>query len=200
MKQTRKKIAFTLLAIGACLLATSTIVVNWYKWEPVSFPIDLHVGQLESPSFRVNRSTHYLIELEAERALPFEQLNCLLGIDPGLPDPCKETPSPIDLKWSVASSDKSIAEGTSDQEHSGAWGGTINRTIGRFEGEKGKEYRLKIESLKDASVLAPAKPKIIVRVHPIEAKSYNVIAQAVLWVGLAVGIIGLILLMRKSLT
>src|SRR3989344_3542976 len=182
------KAPLLMLSIGIAILGGALVVGYWYKWEPVSFAIDLRSGiTTRSPPFSINLTTNYLIELEVERNLPFEQLNCLLDLDEilGLAK-CQATPSPVDLKWFVYSpSGEQIAQGTSEQEHNGVWGTTISRVIGEFQGKKGNEYLVQVESLKDASILATTNPRITVRTHTIKSKSHYVIAG----VGMAFGIV-----------
>lgn len=191
-----------MLSIGIAILGSSLVIGYWYKWEPVSFAIDLRPGiTTRSPLFSINLTTNYLIELEVERNLPFEQLNCLLGLDEilGLAK-CQTTPSPVDLKWSVVSpSGESVAQGISGHEHRGAWGPTISRIIGEFRGEKGNEYLIQVESLKDASVLAPTNPRVTVRTHTIQSKSHYVIAGVGMAFGFVIAIMGLLWLAVKVL-
>lgn len=195
----RIRLPLIILGAAAALLSGSLLIANWYSWEPSSFPIDLRAGiHSQSPSFRTDLTTTYLIELEVERNIPFEELNCLLGVDPGLPDNCRATPSPVDIKWSVFSTGKLVAKGVSKDQHDGAWGATISRTIGSFQGNKGYEYLVQIESVKDASILAPAKPHITIRVHPIESKGHFVFAQLLVWVASIVAIVGLLWLLKAT--
>src|SRR3989344_3338615 len=189
------KAPLLMLSIGIAILGCSLVVGYWYKWEPVSFAIDLLSGiTTRSPTFSVNLTTNYLIELEVERNLPFEQLNCLLGIGEAVElEKCQATPSPVSLKWSVLSpSDKQVAQGISEQEHGGGWGTTISRTIGSFRGDKGNEYLVQVESLKDASVLAPTNPRITVRAHSMQSKTYYVVAGVGMAFGFVIGIMGLL--------
>ncbi len=197
------KAPLLILSIGIAILGGSLIVGYWYKWEPVSFAVDLRPGiTTRSPPFSVNLTTNYLIELEVERNLPFEQLNCLLGVGEvlGLAK-CQTTPSPVDIKWSAfSSSGKQVAQGTSELEHDGAWSSaTIDRTIGSFRGDKGNEYLVQVESLKDASVLAPTNPRITVRVHPFESKGHYVVAGVGMAFGIVIVIMGLLWLAVKVL-
>jgi hypothetical protein len=169
----RKKLPALSLVIGFVLFGVSQLIGNWYKWTPATFPINL-IGLAKSEPFKINLSTRYLINLEVERLKSFESLNCLIGIHIELPDYCRTISSPVNMKWSVLSSSEKVAEGTSEQEHGGAWGSTIRRTIGRFSGEKGKTYVIQVESLEDASILAPTNPQIVIRADSQAKKDYFV--------------------------
>lgn len=174
-----------LFAIGMVLLFASFIIGNWYRWMPLSFPVDLRGGShQQSSSFKVNLTSNYLIEIEVDRSLPFERSNCLLGIQP-VSEQCSDGPV-VDIRWSVFSLGMQVANGTSDQEHDGSWGSQISRTIGRFRGENGHEYQINIESLNDGSALKDANPRVVVRVHPFESKGYQAVAQVVLWVAFSI--------------
>jgi hypothetical protein len=184
-----------MLSIGIVILGSSLIIGYWYKWEPISFKIDLQAGTISrSPPFDTDLTADYLIELEAERNLPFEQLNCLLGISESIGlEKCHATQSPIDLRWSVfSSSGKQIAQGESNQEKNGVWGPTVSRIIGRFRGEKGNKYLLQVESLKDATMLAPTNPRITVRTHSLESKGHYIVSGIGTAFGAAIAVMGLI--------
>lgn len=197
------KTPLLILSMGIAILGGSLVVGDWYKWKPVSFAIDLRPGvTTRSPLFSVNLTTNYLIELEVERNLPFEQLNCLLGVGEAVDlKKCQTTPSPVDLKWSViTSSGRQVAQGDSELKHDGAWSNTIiGRTIGEFHGEKGGEYIAQVESLRDASVLAIANPRITIRVHSIQSKTHYVVAGVGIWIGVLLASIGLLWLAIKVL-
>ncbi len=194
MRLSSMKLSLMIITIGVSLYGLSLLVSNWYRWTPASFAVDLQSDTSNSSSFRVNLSTEYLIELAVDRSMPLEQLNCLLDVDltpKYREERCRAIPSPVDLKWQVFSSGAVVAEGTSQNQHSGGWGSTVSRTIGRFHGNAGQEYFVRVESLKDASVLASTNPRITVGVHPIESKSYFVTAQLISWLALVVVGVGL---------
>lgn len=197
------KAPLLMLSIGIAILGSALVVGYWYKWEPVSFAIDLRPGiTTRSPLFSINLTTNYLIELEVERNSPFEQLNCLLGVGEAIGlGKCQTTPSPVYLRWSVlSSSGELVAQGVSEHEHDGAWSSTtIDRTIGSFRGDKGNEYLVQVESLKDASVLAPTNPRITVRVHPFESKGHYVVAGVGMAFGFVIAIMGLLWLAVRML-
>lgn len=184
------------LGIGVILFVTSLLTGGWYDWKPARFSVNLQEGiKQRSPTFQVDLTSNYLIEVEAERNMPIEKLNCLLGIASDELEYCRSIMSPIYLKWSVFSSGELVSSGVSDHEHDGAWSSTVSRTIGRFLGEKGKEYIVEVVPLRDTSELEPAKPRIIVRVHPFEYKGYYFFAQLLAWIALLITCIGFILLL-----
>ena len=183
--------ALIILVVGLCALSVALFLRNVYRSEPMSFPFNLRPGTTASPLFRLDANGNYLVELEAERTLPFDQLNCLLGVSPGITEPC-EFASPVDISWRVISRNEIVAKGWSRERASGAWGDRVSRTLGSFPGKKGNEYVLHVESMKDTSELSDANPRIVVRMHPLQTKSYVVIGQSLLWFGVAATLAGLL--------
>ena len=181
------KYTLTALVLGLCALGVSTFLTRSSIWEPLTLPVNLQHETTQSQPFTVGMSADYLVELEADRAVPFEQLNCLLGIDTGTPIQC-EGVSPVELTWQVTSSNPPgiVAEGSSRGRASGAWGDTVSRTMGSFAANKGDEYVLKIVSTQNGSALMPANPRVVVRQHPLQSKGTAVAAQLLFWFGIVV--------------
>jgi hypothetical protein len=93
------------------------------------------------------------------------------------------------------SGSKEIASGASRNERGGGYGPTITKLLGRFQGSPRTPYVLKVASLVDGSALAPANPRIIVEVHPIDYKGYFVVAQLMAMAAMGIAAIGLIWLL-----
>ena len=73
-------IALILFAIT--LLVSGYIVATWNKLRALVLPIPLLPGNVQSAPFQVDQSLSYLIELEVERSVSLNQLQCLLGEQP----------------------------------------------------------------------------------------------------------------------
>ena len=183
--RSQKMYALIALVLGLLGLGTAALLMRGARLQPATFPINLHPGQTESSRFRVDIDADYLIDLEVDRALPFDQLNCMLGISPGTPQAC-ESGSSVDIRWRVTSSNTVVAKGSSQGPASGAWGATVSRTLGSFPGRRSNDYVLQIESLKDSSALSPANPRVAVHVHPMHSKDRLIVAQSLFWVCFAV--------------
>jgi hypothetical protein len=183
------------LILGAALViyGSAFIVLRWYDWRALAVPVDLKPGTITSPEFRVDQKTRYLVELEVERNIPFDELNCLLGESISR-KPCSVKPV-VDIQWTLMSGSKEIASGASRDEKGGGYGPTITKTLGRFEGSPRTPYVLKMASLMDGSALAPANPRIVVQVHPIDYKGHFVIAQLIAMAAMGVAVIGVIWLL-----
>jgi hypothetical protein len=141
-----------------------------------------------SPEFRVDQKTSYLVELEVDRKIPFDELNCLLG-ESISQKPCA-VKSVVDIQWVLMNGFKEIASGTSRNEKGGGYGPTITKTLGRFEGSPRTPYVLQVTSLMDGSALTPAGPRIVVQVHPMNYKGYFVVAQLMAMLAMGIAVIG----------
>lgn len=177
----------------ATLYLSSVSHGDQHKWQPTSFPVDLGVGSTRAAKFRVSLGTTYSIFLEAERTLPFQRLTCLLGVEDSWEERCKAMSSPLKLSWVVTSDGIRVADGNSDKD----WGGmfttkTICRMVGEFAGGAGKTYDIQVTSLRDATALAPANPKITVQVHPSESEPYVKAALFNRIAAIGIGVLGLI--------
>jgi hypothetical protein len=169
------KAPLLILSIGIAILGGSLVIGYWYKWTPASFLVDLRPGITRLPLFRVDLTTDYVIEFEVERNLPFKQLICLLGDkDAIMLKKCEASASLVDFRWRVfPQSGEPVAQGTSAQEDGGAASDRfMSRYIGRFQGEAGKEYRVEVELLKDASLLMSSHPRINVKAHTTAQKEH----------------------------
>src|ERR1700693_5033534 len=78
--------AFSVLAkVGAgfilSALAAMSVWAIWSEtrtWVPVDMPVSLAVGHIRTREFKINQNAFYEMEIEAERNIPFQTLNCLL--------------------------------------------------------------------------------------------------------------------------
>ena len=176
--------------LGAALViyGSAFTVLRWYDWTALSLPIDLKPGMTRSPEFRVDQKTSYLVELEVDRKIPFDELNCLLG-ESISQKPCA-VKSVVDIQWVLMNGFKEIASGTSRNEKGGGYGPTITKTLGRFEGSPRTPYVLQVTSLMDGSALTPAGPRIVVQVHPMNYKGYFVVAQLMAMLAMGIAVIG----------
>lgn len=185
-----KGLRWPALILGAALViyGSAFSVLRWYDWRALTLPVDLKPGTTSSPEFRVDQKTRYLVELEVERNIPFDELNCLLGESTSR-RPCA-VKSVVDIQWTMMSGSKEIASGASRNEKGGGYGPTITKTLGRFEGSPRTPYVLKVASLMDGSALASANPRIVVQVHPMDYKGYFVIAQLMAMGAMGIAVIG----------
>ena len=165
-----------------CLLIAAQVTANWHLWEPVSFGVSLRADRsTDSPKFRIELAAVYQIDLVVDRSLPFEELNCQLGIDPGGAKACQS--SSISASWEIVKEGGVVASGRSGGFGSGSWGAAVSRKIGEFQATAGHDFRMRFVSLQDAIPLEVANPRIVVHVHPFASKSYFAAAQLLLVFG-----------------
>jgi hypothetical protein len=190
-----KGLRWPALILGAAVIlyGAAFVVLRWYNWTPLTLPLDLKPGLIRSQEFRVDQKTRYLVELEVDRSIPFNQLNCLLG-ESIPPKPCS-VKSVIDIEWTLLSGSKEVASGASRNERGGGYGPTITKTLGSFDAVPHTPYVLLITSLMDGSALAQANPRIVVEVHPTHYKGYFVIAQLMAMIAMGIAAIGFIWLL-----
>ncbi|HWC15915.1 MAG TPA: hypothetical protein VG498_02840 [Terriglobales bacterium] len=170
----------------ACMATGFFLVGGWSVWmrtrstRPVNMPMVLKASHLRSPEFQVNLDHLYTIGIEAsesfqQETLPFDKLNCLMGIHsfvnqpvfdlitPGKMD-CDNTP-PITANWVVTSGPSIVARGTSSESELGLFSeNKITRVIGSFHSEKGRRYVLDTDFKNDMDRLAPTNPHLVIKV------------------------------------
>jgi|HubBroStandDraft_2_1064218.scaffolds.fasta_scaffold193379_2 hypothetical protein len=185
-------LAVAVYAAWGVWLATRTEV-------PVSLPITMAIGHIRTPEFKVNLNTTYLIEIEVQKKIPFDTLNCLLGL--GMSDTssalqeCPDKPSVLNASWKLTSNGQMVARGSSDDERFGDWGSdSISRQLGRFQSQSGRRYVLDVDVLADGSALAPGNPRLKVQVHPGVYEDDAVWSAILLLVVGVLALIGVILL------
>jgi hypothetical protein len=144
--------------------ATAWAGVCWGCRKPaVDMPVSLAVGTLRTPEFPVKRQP-YLIMIRAEKRLPFDDLNCMLGLDSAMPDPnCNKEPL-LQADWIVWDNGRVVDRGSVHRrDGGGGWAdASIDRFLGHFVGERNKKYVLEVKFTKDGSALNVTNPHLIV--------------------------------------
>ncbi len=96
-----------LILLGGLLLLVS-VVLNYgayqrrhvHNWVPLSEPISLQVGTITTKEFVTDIDDWFQINLEVERNIEFDRLNCLLGVRN---DYCTDIKSVVAINWFVIS-------------------------------------------------------------------------------------------------
>lgn len=176
----------------------------WALWlftrinRPVNVPIAMTVGHVRTPVFKVNRAAFYDIEIEVQKTIPFETLNCLLGTamaqrSTDLQE-CPDKPSVVKASWILSSDGKVVAQGSTDDLRSGAWGNnSISRELGFFKSQKGRPYVLDVDVLADGSPLAVGNPHLKVEVSPAVYEDEMVLGAMLFFLAAALILIGMII-------
>ena len=178
-----KRSGLIFLGIGLVSIFIATALPVTHNWTPLRMPISLVPGTITSPEFKTDLGTNYEMNIEVDRKIDFDRLNCLLGIQNFSLKSCDHLPSLIDMSWSVTSNGAIVARGSSNDVHDGGWGPTIERTIGRFRANKGSRYVVQLNIKKDISELAVAHPRLDIGVHPAEYEGNMIWAMLAATVG-----------------
>lgn len=179
-----------LLATLLLISVSAFILARRSDSRALTLPVALGPWTTWSPEFRVNQEARYLVSLEVDRSISSSYLYCLLGGVPFRP-PCS-IESVVDIQWTLRNGSREVISGSSRNESGFAFGSTVTRTIGQFEGTPGTPYILGFTSMLDGSALAPANPRIVVQVHPEVTKGLFAIGPFVL--AFAIPVVGLVVI------
>jgi hypothetical protein len=163
----------------------------WRNATPLVLAVPLEPGVVMSPEFRVSQTLPYEVELEVDRALPFDDLTCLLG-EPLSNASCDEAAQVAELRWRVTSANNEVARGQSAFKQGAAFGPTIEKTLGSFDGSAWQQYRIEVTVLRSMKALEGAKPRILVQLHPAYIKGDVLVSFVLQWLGIILAAGGLI--------
>jgi hypothetical protein len=88
-------------------------------------PVTLTPGHVRTSEFSANLNAQYTIRIEAKKRIPFDTLNCLLGMSIDVEKKC-DRPAVVRATWVLTSGGKPVIAGSSDSDEGGAW---ANETI-----------------------------------------------------------------------
>jgi hypothetical protein len=193
--------------VGAIVIVIGLAVCGgWSLWSetrtcvPVSLPISLKSGHVRTQEFKVNLKAFYIIEIEADRKIPYKTLNCLLGVENIYPDRCKDTPSVVNVSWVLSSQGAVVALGSTLDSKGGSWtNDTIARQLGSFQSERGRRYTLDLNVLADGSSLDAGNPRLKIGVHPMYYEEAAFASIPVLLLTAVLIVIGTIMLVASTL-
>lgn len=162
-------VGLILISIGIALYATWALWLYTRVDRPVDIPISMAMGHIKSPILKINRSAPYEIEIEVQKNIPFDTLNCLLGTAMAprstALQQCPDRPSVVNMSWALTSKGETIARGSSQDRRSGDWSNnSIARLLGTFQGQRGRSYELSVDVLADGSALSAGDPHLKVEV------------------------------------
>lgn len=170
-----------------CIVVALCFVFGFVAWvrakytKPISIPITAVAGHFRTPEFTVNLDHEYTIGIEAKESfrerqpLPFDQLNCLMGIRSYVNQPvfsviipqakdCGNLPG-IVAKWALTTDGQVVSQGSSSDSDFGIFDeDKITRVIGAFNGGEGARYILDIDFGTDNTSLTPTDPRLVVHV------------------------------------
>src|ERR1700722_10850446 len=161
----KKQMGFTFVAVGISLYGAWILWLLTRTERPVNVPIPMTIGHVRTREFKLNLNAPYTIQIEVQKTIPFETLNCLLGTSmaPTSTDlqDCPNIPSVVKAAWILTSEGQVVAKGSSDDYRSGAWmNDSISRELGHFQSQRGRRYVLDVDVVEDGSSLAPGNPRL----------------------------------------
>jgi len=165
--QLRTKFGLGLVALGISIAAAWILWNRTRNFIPVDQPVSPLAGQSVASNCTPNFDGLYLIQVEAQPAIPPEQLRCLLGVDAD-PRACGPVEPALGANWVLSTPGQEVRRGSTDEQHSAPTAGnTISREIGEFHGESGHVYTLIVTFTRDASALNATHPRLKVAISGI---------------------------------
>ncbi len=139
------------------------------KYAAVFIPVSLAAGRVRTPEFPVKkRSEWYDIMLQFEKPLPFQRMECMVGVTTGPLEKadCEKGDPIVQADWTVWEGGR-IVEFGSIPDNCGCifTKENIYKLVGMFPLEAGKNYVVQVHFTKDGSLLNVATPHLIVIPH-----------------------------------
>lgn len=154
------------LAAGG-LWIDGTWGTDFDKYTPLELPTRLRTGTFRTPEFTVDINERLFVQIVAQRTVPFERLECMLGVcNPCPRDDCQPTDPLVVAGWKVWEADSVVASGYGSFKGAGWSSREIERSIGYFDATAGHTYTLELNVRKDAIELDQANPVLRVQTHP----------------------------------
>jgi hypothetical protein len=163
----KTKAGLALMVLAAGILGAWNGWIRTRSFVPVDAPVPFAAGQTITSDFKLNFDGLYLIEIEAQKTIPLDELHCLMGVEAEA-QRCKSLPAVVAATWVISSEGQDIEHGSSVEHYSAptqAQG--VARAIGEFQGKAGKSYKLRVTFGAGAGALAPARPHLKVAVASI---------------------------------
>jgi hypothetical protein len=162
---------FTLIFLGIGAYGTSVAWLKTRTMAPVNIPISMAIGHVRTREFKVNVNMPYTIDIEVQKTIPIQTLNCLLGTrvvgSSGTFEDCPDQPPVIRASWLLTSDGQTVAKGSSDDHRYGDWmKDSVSRELGNFQSQSGRRYVLDVNLLADGSALALGNPRLKVKADP----------------------------------
>jgi hypothetical protein len=118
------------------------------------------------------------MEIEAERKLPYETLQCLLGVEDSYTPvgQCKDIPPALNFSWRLTRDGQTVSSGSSAKIVGGAYSdATIATEFASFEGKRGEQYTLDMDFPQDGSKLSITHPKLHIGVDAFTSEDLMVL-------------------------
>jgi hypothetical protein len=101
-----EKTALWLIATGFFIPLVIFSGYSLISWIPLDTAVSLIEGHSSVFHFRVNMSGDYRISIRTDKTIPFQVLDCMLGLSSVMSkaSDCKTTPQVVDLNWKLTRS------------------------------------------------------------------------------------------------
>jgi hypothetical protein len=159
------RIAFRAFA-GGVLLGTLLLVwgcvTSWYAAEPLTARFSLGSSDWFEFPFRVWATGDYYVRVRFRNALSDEEMNRLLG------NIVTDGRDVVQVEWEVRAGDGLVAEGSSSEYGYSPFLSNEGRglVIGRFRGNFGRSYILRLRSNNPSPELDRCDPGVAAALHP----------------------------------
>lgn len=148
-----------LLAPGSCSRPDHP-----FRYSVVDVPISLAVGTVRTPEFLVVKHWYWIL-VQVEKSLPFEKMNCMMGVYSSPLDlkDCSSDDPLLRAEWVVRDGDAIVWAGSSKTTGDGMWEEKhIYKFLGGFPAQNGKKYVVEVKFTRDGTPLNVANPRLIV--------------------------------------
>ncbi|HEY2496659.1 MAG TPA: hypothetical protein VGK24_06295 [Candidatus Angelobacter sp.] len=165
---TSKLIGFISGMLGVLFLVPSVLAGSHkehpYRYSVVDMPVSLAIGTVRTPAFPV--APHwYWIMIQVEKPLPFQQMQCMMGVtaNPFESKNCTSNDPLLRADWNVWNEGHIVSSGSSTTKAAASYTKRyIFKFLGDFAGEAGKKYVVEVKFTKDGTPLNIANPHLIV--------------------------------------
>jgi hypothetical protein len=135
-----------------------------YRYSVVDIPVSLMEGTVRTPEF--SPPTHwYWIMVQVEKPLPFQQMQCMMGVSAGPLDlkNCTSDDPLLRADWTILEDGQVVKSGSSTTQADAKFTKeNIFKFIGSFPALAGKKYVVEVKFTKDGTPLNIANPHLIV--------------------------------------
>ena len=143
---------------GAAIYGDMYYDLGRLNWTPLSVPVSLAPGKIQSTEFKLVHNVPYDVELSFDRGkINSQRLGCLSGSDIEPETECQNTPSVVRLSWVISRAGQVVATGSSSPYEGG---NQFERLLGGFKPNDDCRYTLSADVQMDGSALNVANPRL----------------------------------------
>src|SRR5262249_43498155 len=129
--RSRHYVVVVLFAASGILYLRRSAALDMRGWKPLTMPVRLSAGIMQSPAFPTRFDTKYRLLIACQRQIEFRRLQCLMGMES-----CADVRNEIEIFWRVTHSEAVVASGSSHDFVGGFYSDDVAREIGEFAAKK----------------------------------------------------------------